>query len=159
MWSWSSRTLGDDSLAARCLSYELFIYQMRILRETSSGQTIVPQSTWTSRPLFKHYDGENGLRAGVKKPIQMSGTEHDYIISHYSYIIVKAFSCYFLSIANCDFSIKKNLYILDIIKTKVLSSLKLKQITIARYISNHVNLRRWKLNIYLTIKFIIKGGV
>ena len=37
------------------------IYQIRILRETPSGQTIVPQSTWTTRPLFKHYYGENGL--------------------------------------------------------------------------------------------------
>ena len=41
-WWCSSRTLGDDSLGARCLSYELSIYQIRILRETSSDQTIVP---------------------------------------------------------------------------------------------------------------------
>ena len=61
LWTCSSRTLEDDNLAARCLSYELSIYQIRILRETSSSQTIVPQSTWTSRPLFKRYDGENGL--------------------------------------------------------------------------------------------------
>ena len=40
-WSCSSRTLGDDSLGARCLSYELSIYQIRILRETSSDQTKV----------------------------------------------------------------------------------------------------------------------
>ena len=44
-WSCYSRTLGDNSLTARCLSYELSIYQIRILRETSSGQAIIPQST------------------------------------------------------------------------------------------------------------------
>ena len=30
----------------------IYIYQIRILRETSSGQTIVLQSKWTTRPLI-----------------------------------------------------------------------------------------------------------
>ena len=46
-------------------AYELSIYQIRILRETSSGKTIVPQSTWTTRPWFIHYYGENGIWARI----------------------------------------------------------------------------------------------
>ena len=69
-WPFCSCTLGDDSLAARCLSYELSIYQIRILRE-QHGQ-------W---PLLKQHLGENGLnqilvlQAGFK-PARESCTVH-----------------------------------------------------------------------------------
>ena len=41
----------DVSYIGRQMYGEISIYQIEIYHETSSGQHIVPQSTWTTRPL------------------------------------------------------------------------------------------------------------
>ena len=42
--------LTSPKLVVKCTE-KLFIYQIRIKHDTSSGQHIVSQSTWTTRPL------------------------------------------------------------------------------------------------------------